>query len=298
MFVRADRLLRGEKVRWYSRHALWYYWDGFRPFLDTYVLEKGEVESLDLVNSMRNLHLTISDERECVGSYEANEYRPCPNRVPVKGAFDQCRSCAGTWIPVQECLFEPQCAGDLCDSPLCKKKHVVYATFFGDLIKIGMTAGSRLEKRAIEQGADAVVRLSEFPNRLAAREAEKDISRKLKIPQRVLGKQVAAEIARNPGRSELHEKYSKITDSIKDDYELLEENLLILDGYPGRGLLAELSEAPEPVDIIGAHVGALLGLKGRYLFYENLAGRALMLPMSELPSRFLELGGERDNRAK
>lgn len=298
MFVRADRLLSGEKVRWYSRHALWYYWDGFRPYLDSYNLDKRMVESLDLVNKMRTINLVISEERECVGSYEAGEYRPCPNRVPVKGAFDQCRSCAGTWIPVQECLFEPQCAGDLCDSPLCRKKHVVYATFFGDLVKIGMTAGSRLEERAIEQGADAVVRLSEFPNRLAAREAEKDISRRLKAPQRVVGKQVAAEIAKNPGRVELQEKCSRIFDAIKGDYELLERNMLILDEYPGRDDLIELSEAPEQVDVIGAHVGALIGLKGRYLFYESLGGKALMLPMSELPSRFLELGGERDNRAK
>jgi Protein of unknown function (DUF2797) len=291
MFVRADRLLLGEKVRWYSKHALWYYWDGFRPHLDSFDLVKKEVESLDLVDRMRLVNLAVSDERECVGSYMAGEYRPCPNHITMKGAFDQCRSCAGTWIPIQECLFEPQCAGDLCDSPLCKKKHVVYATFFGNLIKIGMTAGSRLKERAIEQGADAVVRLSEFPNRLAAREAEKDISRKLKAPQRVAGKQVAAEIARSPTRCELREKYEKISVSISGDYELLGENMLILDEYPGREKLGELPETPELVDVVGAHVGVMLGIKGRYLFYENLEGKALMLPMSELPSRFLELGG-------
>jgi hypothetical protein len=291
MFVRADRLYRGERVSWYSQHALWYYWDGYRPHLDVFDLEKKEVESLDIVSRLRHVELTVSEERECVGSYQDGEYRPCPSRSPVNGSFDQCRACAGTWIPVQECIFEPQCAGDLCDSPLCKKKHVVYATFFGDLIKIGMTAGSRLHERAIEQGADAVVRLSEFPNRLAAREAEKDISRKLKAPQRVLGRQVASEIARNPGRAELEQRYESISRTIKDDYELLGEGLLVLDGYPGRERLAELTEPPEPSGAVGPHAGELLGVKGRYLFYENLEGKALMLPMSDLPSRFLELGG-------
>ena len=291
MFVRADRIYRGERVRWYSRHALWYYWDGFMPHLDVFDLEKMEVETMDIVSRLRHVELTVSEERECVGSFQDGGYQPCPNRCPVNGSFDQCRTCAGTWIPVQECIFEPQCAGDLCDSPLCRKKHVVYATFFGDLVKIGMTAGSRLQERAIEQGADAVVRLSEFPNRLAAREAEKDISRKLKVPQRVVGRQVASEIARNPRRSELESRYDKISSTIKDDYELLGEGLLVLDGYPGRERLAELGGPPELAMAAGPHLGELLGVKGRYLFYENLEGKALMLPMSDLPSRFLELGG-------
>jgi len=290
MFVRADRLLRGEEVRWYSRHALWYHWDGFKPCLDVFELEKGEVEPLDLVSRMKSLNLAVSEERECIGSYQAGVYKPCPTRSAVQGAFDQCRSCAGTWIPVQECLFEPQCPGDLCDSPLCRKRHVVYATFFGDLIKIGMTAGSRLEERAIEQGADAVVRLSEFPNRQAAREAEKDIARRLRAPQRVMARQVAAEIARNPGVDELRKKYERISESIGDHYELMSEPMVILDEYPGRDVLSELATPPELVDVVGAHVGELLGVKGRYLFFEDLEGRVLMLAASELPSRFLELG--------
>jgi hypothetical protein len=296
MFVRADRLLRGERVSWYSRHALWYYWEGFRPHLDLFDLEKQEMESLDLARRLRTVDLVVSEERECVGSFDGPIYVPCPSRSRVSGPFDQCRACAGTWIPVQECLFEPRCAGDLCDSPLCRKAHVVYATFFGDLVKIGMTAGSRLEERAIEQGADAVVRLSLFPNRLAARDAEKDISRRLRAPQRVAGRQVASEIARNPKESELREKYERISASIGNDYELLGERMLILDGYPGRDRLAGLQEPPELAVVVGSHSGHLLGLKGRYLFYEDMEGRALMLAVSELPSRFLELGGERDNR--
>jgi hypothetical protein len=291
MFVRADRIYRGERVRWYSRHALWYYWDDYKPYLDVFDLEGKVVESLDIVSRLRRVELTVSEERECVGSYLDGEYMPCPKRSPVNGSFDQCRACAGTWIPVQECIFEPQCAGDLCESPLCRKKHVVYATFFGDLVKIGMTAGSRLQERAIEQGADAVVRLSEFPNRLAAREAEKDISKKLKAPQKVLGRQVASEIARNPRKSELESRYDRISSKIRDDYELLDEGLLVLDGYPGRERLAELAEPPELAVTGGPHNGDLLGVKGRYLFYESLEGKALMLPMSDLPSRFLELGG-------
>jgi len=290
MFVRADRLLRGERVRWYSKHALWYYWDGFRPHLDVFEMDKGELESLDLVRRLRAVDLVVSEERECVGSFDAGSYVPCPTGSRVSGPFGQCRACAGTWIPVQECLFEPQCAGDLCDSPLCRKKHVVYATFFGDLVKIGMTAGSRLEERAIEQGADAVARLSEFPNRLAARNAEKDISRRLRAPQRVAGRQVAAEIARNPREGELRERYERIAAAIGGAYELLGERMLILDGYPGRERLVDLREPPELAEVTGAHVGALLGLKGRYLFYEDLEGKVLMLAMSELPSRFLEIG--------
>jgi hypothetical protein len=172
---------------------------------------------------------------------------------------------------------------------------VVYATFFGDVIKIGMTAGSRLEERAIEQGADAVVRLSEFPNRLAAREAEKDISKRLRLPQRVRAEQVAAEMTKNPNRASLLERYeSRVASGIDRHYQLLGERPRILDGYPGRESLLELEARPLRSEVAGAHVGELLAIKGRYLFYvDRMEGEVRMLPLSDLPSHFLELGGEK-----
>lgn len=293
MFVRADRLLRGERPRWYSKHALWYYWKGFHPYLDLYDLERGDVEELDLTATLRRFDLSVSEERECVGSVEEGEYRPCSEHAALQGAFDQCRSCAGTWIPVQECIFEPRCAGDKCDSPLCRKRHVVYATFFGDLVKIGMTAGTRLRERAIEQGADAVARLAEFPNRLAAREAEKDISRRLRLPQRIRGEQIAEEMAKNPPAFSLKAKHERMKAALEDRYELLKEEVVLLDQYPGRELLMDIPN-PRKVDAFGAHSGTMIGIKGRYLFYQDDEHDDwLMLPLADLPSRHLEIGGHK-----
>ena len=53
----------------------------------------------------------------------------------------------------------------------------MYAAFYGGKVKIGMTSGSRMAERAIEQGADAIVALVDCENRFRAREMEKDISR-------------------------------------------------------------------------------------------------------------------------
>ncbi|MCU0860999.1 MAG: DUF2797 domain-containing protein, partial [Methanomassiliicoccales archaeon] len=202
---------------------------------------------------------------------------------------DQCRSCAGTWIPVQECIFEPQCAGDRCDSPLCRKEHVVYATFFGDMVKIGMTAGSRLLERSVEQGADAVVRLARFPNRLEARRAEKDISGRLRLPQRVRSEQMADEVLKNPRPYQLRAKHEDILSRLEGSYPLLHDRLEILDRYPGLEELKESRQTPRRVGAVGPHAGRMVCIKGRYLFYEA-GGEVLMLPLSDIASRHLELG--------
>ncbi len=63
-------------------------------------------------------------------------------------------------------------AMDECDSEICRRKHVVYVAFHGDMVKIGMTSSLRLRERGIEQGADAIAPLVECENRMAARAAE------------------------------------------------------------------------------------------------------------------------------
>ena len=133
---------------------------------------------------LSRLDMTVSELRSCVGRFE-EEYRPCPQVKIVRGSFDQCDSCAESWIPRQECVFEPKCEGELCDCHFCKRPHLVYAAFYGRKVKIGMTSGSRMAERAIEQGADAIVALVDCENRFRAREMEKDISRLLVLPQRM-----------------------------------------------------------------------------------------------------------------
>ncbi|MEM0448834.1 MAG: DUF2797 domain-containing protein [Methanomassiliicoccales archaeon] len=290
MFVRGDRLLKGGFECWHSLHALAYYWEGFRPRLAVYDVETESMQDLELVKELSRFEMSVEEERFCIGRFQEGRYVPCPDRARLDGPFAQCRSCASTWIPIQECIFEPKCAGDMCDSPLCRKEHVVYATFFGDVVKIGMTAGSRLVERSIEQGADAVAKLVRLPNRMEARKAEKHISALLGLPQRVRAETMANEVLKSPRPYELRAKHQEILSRLDGIYALLEDSLILLDGYPGLEELREVECAPAKVPPTGPHSGRLICIKGRYLFYESREKETLMLPLADVSSRHLELG--------
>jgi hypothetical protein len=293
MFVRADRLLESPPTTWLSKHVISFHWEGFEPHLVLYDLGRMEVEELDLLR----IDIIVSRERTCVGRW-GERYEPCPRHAVLGGAFDQCPRCAEAWIPHQECIFEPRCEGELCDAQFCKKKHLVYAAFYGDLVKIGMTGGNRWRERAIEQGADAIAPLLECPNRKRARDMENFISKGLGLTQRVSGKQIVRQLTRNPRKGQLRERYSSLLDELRrqlsghrPEQEALEDTLVLLDDYPKRG---EVGDSPMQVRAEGRHLGRMRMIKGKFVFFEDERDSQIkMLELPDVVSRYIEARGRK-----
>jgi hypothetical protein len=277
MFARADQLLIRQIEDGFRLHAVDYFWEEFEPHLLIYDPDDGQVSSFDL----ENLDFSVSRKRLCVGSWVEDEYVPCPNNVAV-GRFSQCPECGAELIPKQECLFEPQCEGELCDSPICRIEHAVYIAFFGNRSKVGMTVKSRVRKRLIEQGADGYCVVATYPTRKAARDNEKLIGQTLNITERPATKTIL-ESLRMPRKSrQLEDGWKWVSDSLEASVGITPGDLEILDSYP---LEEPLSEVPKYVESWGIHSGNYVGIKGKFLIYKSDRLAALSLP--DIPSRFI-----------
>jgi len=293
MFVRADRLLASDFMTWFSKHAVAYYWSDFEPHLLAYDLNERRLVDVDL----ENVELVVSEQRRCVGRFDET-YQPCPNRVSVKDAFDQCPTCAEIWIPHQECIFEPQCEGERCEVAFCRKSHLIYAAFFGEVIKIGMTGGTRVRERAIEQGADAIAPLVLCSNRMKARELEKFASRRLGMTQRMKRSEVLEQLTKTVSKGIIKERYERLLSELKHimtesriEGQILTDALQMLNDYP---LRRRIDAPPEIVDTVGVHRGKMLMIKGKFVVFEDeIDSRIRMLELSDIVSRFIEDRGRK-----
>jgi hypothetical protein len=298
VFETADDILRRRVPQAYAAHALSWEWKGFLPGLVVFDLGKGEVDAPRHFLPGDRLDLSISPHRRCIGSFEGGVYRPCMMRRVVSGQHDQCPQCASSWIPVQNCIFEPACDG-LHDMPcgkggsICALPHHVYAAFFGDLIKVGMTLSSRLLERGIEQGADAMAMLGTYPNRQAARRAENDISRAVKATQWVRRNTFLRLQARHLDREEYQSMLDRALSPVAG--ELVHPSpVQLLDNYP---LTTPDLSRTGFVDLPGRHRGEVLGCKGKFLFYRLREGDVKVLDMASVPSHFITLGQENHNKS-
>lgn len=228
----------------------------------------------------------IGDARECVGCLDGNSHVPCPNKASVT-RFAQCADCAGeSFIPFQECVFEPKCDGDICDMDFCKREHVLYLAFYDTKVKIGMSSTRRVERRLVEQGADAFAIIGAFPTRRRAREAEKQMSSRLRIPQALRQEAVLSGFSRVVDAVGIEERLRGLASSIEDQFDLKMERLRWLDAYP---IDLPLDRPPRLMDTAGRHRGKLLGIKGKWLVYDSGSIKALNL--SDVPSRFVGADG-------
>ena len=224
LFESADKILEQGLNR--SLHIIDFFWAGFEPHLIAYDQSKGRVEEIEL----DKLGMIVSEEKGCVGSFEDGIYRPCPFNVKIK-VFSQCKRCAGAWVPVQKCIFEPQCNGDMCGHPeFCRRPHVVYLAFYGDLVKVGMTSEKRLMERAIEQGADAVAPVLKCNGRSEARSLEREISTRFKIPQEIRAKKVLSRWVSRPQRDLIIDNYASCLSMISAFIQVIEDKLQFLIG--------------------------------------------------------------------
>ncbi|MDH4122955.1 MAG: DUF2797 domain-containing protein [Thermoplasmata archaeon] len=280
MFARADQLRIEDMENSFRLHAIYYSWEDFDPQLVIFDLDDGQLKVLGL----DDVDFSISKKRVCVGSFIEDEYVPCPRDAPVT-KFSQCPECGEKFIPVQECIFEPKCEGDLCDSPLCRKEHAVYIAFFGDKPKVGMTTRGRIRSRLIEQGADAYFVASTYPTRKAARTNEKMIGEKLRITERPANKTILESLRMPRRRTQIEEGWRWIASNLEEKFSLHPDDLEFLDSYP---LEEPLTCVPKQTDIWGNHTGKLIGVKGKFMIYES--DRLLALKLSDIPSRYVSRG--------
>jgi len=295
VFETADEILRRRGIIAYDRHAISWEWDSFQPTLVTYDQKAKEVQELsDHFRPGERLDLVISDTRRCVGSFIDGRYEPCKMRNVVSGQFDQCPLCASTWIPMQNCVFEPECDGTNITNEKCKgkggeicaKTTHVYAAFYGDLVKVGMTLSTRFMERAIEQGADAIARLGTYPNRRAAREAENLLSRALHATQWVR----KTTFLKAQGSIRDRDTYQERLDAMLSALNGVATDpgpVEALDHYPLSHYDASKASFAE---LAGRHRGEVLGCKGKWLFYRLRDERVMMLDMSSVPSRYVTVG--------
>lgn len=268
-----------------DRHVLAFYWEGFEPHLLSYDRDAQRVEEVPL----DRLELRVGRERWCVGRFEEDRYVPCPAGRKV-GRLAACQDCMAPWIPVQSCIFEPQCDGERCGRPeFCQRQHCVYLASFGTLIKVGMTSYGRLMERAIEQGADAVRPLFRCRDRREAREWEKETSRRFKLPQEIRTARVARTWTSAPSREAMRHVQEHYLERIARWRPPMEAELVFLDGYPMR---ERPRSAPRPAPTPGEHRGEVLGIKGRYMIYRDGGGTSRLLDLSDLPARNICFPGQ------
>lgn len=279
MFSRADQLRVAEIEKDFRLHALSYHWDNFVPSLLIYNTEDGQLSNLNFEDC---LGLSVSKRRLCIGSFVDDQYIPCPEKMRVK-RFAQCKDCSEELISIQECLFEPKCDGDLCDSPICRREHAIYIAFFGTTPKVGMTLKKRVGRRLVEQGADAYFIIGTQESRKRARDMEKMIAHKLRITERPTSSNVLRSLNIAKKRGHIEELYHGLSKSLTDlDFDPGE--LQFLEEYP---LPEPLDQVPKLTESWGMHSGGLLGIKGKYLIYSS--NRLMAIDLSDLPSRFLSI---------
>ena len=162
---------------------------------------------------------------------------------------------------------------------------MVYIAFHGDMVKIGMTSGSRLKERGIEQGADAIAPLVDCPNRMEARAAENQISHLLKARQTVSKKESLRTILRETDRGLYQSRYDDVLAQVRKVLPTKNATLEVLDHYPlsysGQGRV-------EVTSLEGRHAGEVVGVKGKFLVYRSRSsGELKALQLSNVPSHFL-----------
>lgn len=277
MFVRADQLLLEQLEDKLPVHVLEFFWDGFDPKLLGRDLSTNKVSEVEL----GTVGYTVGQSRRCVGRWEDDEYIPCPSAAVLEGSFSQCSACAEeSFIPFQECVFDPKCEGDQCDIEFCKREHVLYLAFYGTMVKIGMSSTRRVDRRLVEQGADAYAIIGSYPNRFRAREAEKDISSRMKIPQGIRQQRLLDNFVSPLDLLSIEARLRSLSEDLAESYGLEVEPIRALSGYP---IDLPLRATPKLVETPGRHRGKLLGIKGKWLVYESNGVKALNL--SDLPGR-------------
>jgi len=280
VFVRADQIRVEQIEESFPLHALDFSWEGFEPVMTCVPVGTGETCQLDL----EEVVFAVSKRRICVGQFSDEGYVPCPRNAPV-GRVSQCPDCAEESFVPQECIFNPpeRCENESCKMPeFCKRPHTLYIAFYDTRAKIGMSSSRRVQRRLIEQGADAYALVGVFEDRYHAREMEKRISEDMRLPQSLRQNSLLVNLERPVDVGGIEARYKGYSASLSEAYQLQPGPLTWIDRYP---IDLPLKSVPRLEPTWGMHRGEYIGCKGRLLVYEADGLRALDL--ADIPSRFI-----------
>lgn len=278
---------RMDDAKAYPLHVLSFYWDGFDPHMGCYdTVDREEVE-LDL----KDVGFAVSERKTCIGLWDrSGEYVPCPKSAPVT-KFSQCPECSKeVFLPDQDCVFEPKCdgvepapcGGDARVRRFCGGEHIVYLAFYDTRMKIGMSTSRRVRERLIEQGADAYSVLGRYQGRRRAREEERDVSKRLGIPEWYRQQDLLDRLSRPLDKKGIEDRLEGLRMTIGVSKGVSPERLEWLTDYP---IGQPLTAAPKLQQASGEHSGSYIGVKGKWLIYDSGGLKALNL--SDLPGRFV-----------
>jgi len=280
VFARADQIRVGQIEDSFPLHALDFSWEGFEPVMTCVAVGTSETCQLDL----EDVAFAVSRRRVCVGQFGDDGYVPCPRNAPVD-RMSQCPDCADESFVPQECIFNPPetCENESCKTPeFCKRPHTLYIAFYDTRAKIGMSSSRRVERRLIEQGADAYALVGSFKDRYHAREMEKRISAEMRMPQSFRQDSLLVNLERRVDVRGVEARYEGYSATLSETYRLKPGPLTWIDGYP---IDLPLESVPRLEPAWGMHRGKYIGCKGRLLVYEANGLRALDL--ADIPSRFV-----------
>ena len=257
-------------------HMVSFDWQGFVPHLYYYQKASTDMKELDL----GKLDINISHHSNCVGNWQDGKYKPCPEGNKVTQG-NICQDCASSFLPDLSCTFEPRCDGELCANRFCQQEHAVYLAFHGEIAKVGMTTSRRINQRMIEQGCDAFSVLAKVDGRASARKLEGSLSEKLSLRQMIRELESLFCMTGELPIENIEARYAEIVDEV-EKIGLHPEPLKMLDEYP---LKTPLTSMPKPTRIEGRHKGKVIGIKGKFLIYQNGGLKAINL--QKVPGRFI-----------
>jgi len=260
-------------------HALEYHWDEFEPHMFCYDTSEREVSELD----MEDVRFSVSRSKRCIGYWDdQGKYFPCPRDALVT-KYSQCQECSKEFfLPDQDCLFEPKCDGELCGLEFCSREHLLYVAFYDTRMKIGMSSSRRVDRRLIEQGADAYAVIGKFPGRRKARTAEKEISDRLGIPQFYRQDVLLRNMSRSLDVHGIEGRLEGLRMTLGEAYGLTPGPIRWLRDYP---IELPLEAVPKLQSTSGEHSGEYIGIKGKWVIFEDRGLKALNL--SDFPGRFI-----------
>lgn len=251
-------------------------WQGFHPCLVVYDSATNETRDFDFWS----VDFKVSHDARCVGSWTGGEYAPCPTLEIVKGS-NICESCAGTFIQDINCMFEPRCNGEECGMKFCAQEHAIYLAFHGHITKVGLTTARRLKQRMIEQGADAYSVIAKVKGRESARTMEIAIADELTLRQRVRGIESLAAMTEPDLEEEIEASHAELAGKLETFGHDI-SSLKFLKDYP---INLPLRRMPGMVKPGGRHRGKAIGVKGKFLIFEN--GGLNALNLQYLTGRFI-----------
>ena len=217
------------------------------------------------MNSLLGRKITLTYNREIY-------CRSCGNSTVKSFAQGYCYSCFKSIPETAPCILKPE----LCEAHIgiardmkwakdnCLQKHIVYLAVSSGL-KVGVTRGSQIPTRWIDQGASKAIIMCETPNRFLAGAIEVDLKQYLSDKtswQKMLKNEVDMSI------NLLQEKNKAILNLKEGLREYYSDNNEITEiSYPVIKFPTKVKSINLDKDL--QYSGKLVGIKGQYLIFED-----------------------------